>query len=271
MKALTLPNGEELYYIDKLSALDIYEEIFVENEYLQYGIDVKDNDVIFDVGANIGLFSLYMAQKARDLTIFAFEPVPTIFEVLKANLKNLSAKIKTYEIGLSDHRETTKIHYYPRVSADSAIVPFDFDLKVSQFVKNYNESIVEMMPRAKHVPKFLRKYVVKAGLRRMYKSEMLDCTLRPLSDIITENEIKQIDLLKVDAENYEWEVLQGINEEDWDKIRQISMEIHTHIKGGESLLDNIKNLLEEKKFTFKLDMEGRFAFGGVFMIYAKKP
>lgn len=105
----------------------------------------------------------------------------------------------------------------------------------------------------------------------MYKSEMLDCSLRPLSDIISENGIKQIDLLKLDAENYEWEVLQGINEEDWNKIRQISMEIHTHIKGGEILLDNIKKLLKEKSFSFKLDMEGRFAYRGVFMIYAKKP
>jgi FkbM family methyltransferase len=271
MKVLTLPNGEELYYIDKLSALDIYEEIFVENEYLQFGIEVKDQDVIFDVGANIGLFSRYMAQKARDLTIFAFEPVPTIYEVLEANLKNIPARIKTYKIGLADHSATTKIHYYPRVSADSAIVPFDFDLKVSQFVKNYNESIVQMMPIAKCVPKFLRKYIVKAGLRRMYKSEMLDCTLLPLSDIISENGIKQIDLLKIDAENYEWEVLQGINEEDWNKIKQISMEIHTHIKGGDNLLDNIKKLLEEKEFFFKLDMEGRFSFGGVYMIYAKKP
>lgn len=105
----------------------------------------------------------------------------------------------------------------------------------------------------------------------MYKSEMLDCSLRPLSDTISEIGIKQIDLLKIDAENYEWEVLQGINEEDWNKIRQISMEIHTHIKGGEILLDNIKKLLKEKSFSFKLDMEGRFAYRGVFMIYAKKP
>jgi FkbM family methyltransferase len=270
MKDLVLPNGEKIYYIDKLSALDIYEEIYVENDYLQFEIKVNDNDVIFDVGANIGLFSRFIAQQARDLTIFAFEPVPIIYEVLEANLKNIPAKIKTYKIGLADHSETTKIHYYPRVSADSAIVPFDFDLKVSQFFKNYNESIVQMMPMAKYVPKFLRKYVVKAGLKRMYKSEMLDCILRPLSDIISENGVKQIDLLKIDAENYEWEVLQGINEEDWNKIKQISMEIHTHIKGGENLLENIKKLLEEKEFSFKLDMEGRFAFGGVYMIYAKK-
>ena len=270
MKDLILPNGEKLFYIDKLSALDIYEEIYNENDYLQFGIDVKDKDVIFDVGANIGLFSRYIAQKARNLNIFAFEPVPIIYEVLEANLKNLPAKIKIYNIGLADHSGKTKIHYYPKVSADSAIVPFDFDLKVSQFVKNYNESIVEMKPIAKYVPKFLRKYVVKAVLKNMYKSKEFDCILQPLSDIISENTIKQIDLLKIDAENYEWEVLQGIRGEDWNKIKQISMEIHTHIKGGETLLEDIKNLLKEKNFHFKVDMDGRFAYGGVYMVYAKK-
>jgi FkbM family methyltransferase len=271
MKTLTLPNGEIIYYIDKLSALDIYEEIYVENDYLKFGITVKNEDVIFDVGANIGLFSRFVSQQARNLTILAFEPVPIIYKVLEANLKDLQAKVKTYNIGLAESSQKTKIHYYPKVSADSAITPFDWELKVNQFVQNYNEIVVDMMPIAKLVPKFLRKYVVKAGLKRMYKSEMLDCTLRSLSDIISENGIKQIDLLKIDAENYEWEVLQGINEGDWNKVRQISMEVHTHIKGGENLLDNIKKLLEEKDFSFEVDMEGRFAFGGVYMIYAKKP
>ena len=269
MKALILPNGEKLYYIDKLSALDIYEEIYVDNDYLKYGIDVKENDVIFDVGANIGLFSQFIAQKAKNLNIFAFEPVPIIYEVLEANLKKVPANIKIYNIGLSEHREQTKIHYYPKVSADSAIVPFDFDLKVSQYVENYDRAIAEMRPIAKIVPKSLRKYVVKVGLKRMYKSKLVDCDLRSLSDIIDENSLKQIDLLKIDAENYEWEVLKGINDDDWNKIKQISMEIHTHIKGGENLLDKIKSLLKSKDFDFEVDMDSRFAFGGVFMLYAK--
>ncbi|MHA1257868.1 MAG: hypothetical protein ACTSPS_19975, partial [Promethearchaeota archaeon] len=67
MKNLTLPNGEIIYYIDKLTALDVYDEIYVNNEYLQHNIQVKDNDIIFDVGANIGLFSRHIATKAKNL------------------------------------------------------------------------------------------------------------------------------------------------------------------------------------------------------------
>ena len=111
---------------------------------------------------------------------------------------------------------------------------------------------------------------MRVWLKKFYKSEMVDCELRSISDIILENNLERIDLLKVDAENYEREVLRGINGEDWDKIRQISMEVHTHIKGGENLLDEIVELLNEKAFQVDLDLDSRFGIMGVYMLYAKK-
>jgi len=137
MKKLTLPNGKIISYIDKLTALDVYDEIYEKNEYLRYGIQVTDNDIIFDVGANIGLFSRYITTKAKNLHIFTFEPVPIIFDVLEENLKNLPAEVKNYNVGLAEKDEITEIHYYPKVSADSAIIEFDWDLKVNQFLRNY--------------------------------------------------------------------------------------------------------------------------------------
>ena len=65
MRQLTLPNGDKLYYIDKLTALDVYDEIFNDNDYLKYGVEVKDRDVVFDIGANIGLFSLFISKPTR--------------------------------------------------------------------------------------------------------------------------------------------------------------------------------------------------------------
>jgi FkbM family methyltransferase len=43
-------------------------------------------ETVFDVGANIGLFSLFMAPACKN--IFAFEPTPRHFELLKILLKN---------------------------------------------------------------------------------------------------------------------------------------------------------------------------------------
>lgn len=270
MKTLTLPNDEEIYYIDKLTALDIYDEIYIENDYLQHGLTVKDNDVIFDVGANIGLFSRFISSQAKNLKIFVFEPVPMIFKALEKNLKNIPADLKLYNIGLAETSKNAEIHYYPKVSGDSAIIPFDWELKVAQYVQNYKETIVKNMPVAKIVPKFLRKAVVKAGLKSMYKEELIDCSLRTLSEIISENGITEIDLLKIDAENYEWQVLSGIKDEDWKKIQQISMEVHTHIKGGENLLNDIIRMLKENGFDVKEEIDSRFGAMGVYMLYAKK-
>ncbi|MFX0012750.1 MAG: FkbM family methyltransferase [Candidatus Hermodarchaeota archaeon] len=270
MKRVTLPNGDIISCLDKLTALDIYDEIYIENDYLRYGIQVADNDVVFDIGANIGLFSRYMTTQAENLRIFTFEPVPIIFDVLEKNLRNLPAEIKNYNVGLAEKEDITKIHYYPKVSADSAIVEFDWDLKVNQFLRNYEEMVVGFIPGAKYIPKFMRKSFIKMGLKRMYKSKLLPCKLRAVSDIIQENNLNTINLMKIDAENYEFQVLSGINESDWDKIQQISMEVHEHVEGGENLLNKLGEMLEYKGFNVKKERDSRFGSMGVFMLYAKR-
>ena len=47
-----------------------------------------------------------------------------------------------------------------------------------------------------------------------------------LSDIIRENQIHRIDLLKIDAEKAEMDIIKGIEAHDWPKIKQIVLEIH---------------------------------------------
>lgn len=270
MKQLTLPNGEEIYYLDKLTALYVYNEIYEENEYLDYGIEIKDGDTVLDVGANIGLFTRYVASKASDLTIHAFEPVPPIFEVLKGNAEQLGKKVKLHNVGLGHKEHEIEFNYYPKVSADSAAVPFIWDLKVQQYYDNYKEIVCKDIPIARLVPKFLRKRVINAFLKRMYDPEKVTCKIQRLSDIIADEGIEQIDMMKIDAENYEKQVLAGIDEKDWDKIKQISMEVHEHIEGGENLVEEITKLFESKGFLVKLKENDPRTKMGVFMMYATK-
>jgi len=270
MKQLTLPNGECIYYIDRMTAEYVYEEIFIENVYLQDGINVKDNDLIFDVGANIGLFSRYISQKASNLKIFTFEPIPDIFNILEANLKNINAYIKNYNIGLGDKEEKIEFFYYPKVSADSTAVPFDWNKKIELYLENYEDVICNDYPAARNVPESSRKGFVEKILKYLYRSKKIIGTIRPLSDIIKENNIDKIDLLKIDAENYEKQVLAGIRNEDWDRIKQISMEVHEHIKGGENLLKEMSKSLKKRGFEIGIGKESRETKMGVYMLYAKK-
>jgi len=270
MKELELPNGEKIHCIDELTALYVYNEIFVEKEYMKKRIEISDNDIIFDVGANIGLFSRYVSQKASNLTIYAFEPIQTIYEVLEANVRDIDANIKLFNIGLAERKKDVQFYYYPKVSADSTAVPFNLERKTELYVKNYKETVCQDMPIARIIPKFLRNWVVKKGLRKMYKSEKIPCHLDTISNIIKKYNVDHIDLLKIDAENYEKHVINGIKEQDWPKIQQISMEVHQHISGGEDLLNEMTKFLESKNFIIDYGDETRETKLDVFMLYAKR-
>ena len=63
---------------------------------------------------------------------------------------------------------------------------------------------------------------------------MRACRLRRLSDVMKEQGVERIDLLKIDVERAEEEVLGGIEDEDWEKIDQIVMEAHDEDVGRET-------------------------------------
>ena len=273
MKEMQLPNGETIFFIDKFTTEYVYNEIYLDNVYLQHGISIKDNDIIFDVGANMGIASLYFAQQAKNLQFFTFEPVPAIFKVLEANLARLIPyhRIKNYNIGLSDVSEITEIIYLPGDSGESTIIPFDTERKVQKMVEYYDQAVEPFNPLAKYVPKFLRKFFVRLKVKRLLQTGIkVPCQLQTLSEIIAENKIERIDLLKIDAENYESYVLAGIKDEDWTKIQQIAIEIHTHIPGGENLLQEITELFLSKGFSCHEGEESLETLWGVYMLYAKR-
>src|SRR5262249_50687339 len=50
--------------------------------------------------------------------------------------------------------------------------------------------------------------------------------LRTMSEIMREHNVDHIDLLKVNVEKAEYDVLAGIQDEDWSKIKQVVMQVH---------------------------------------------
>jgi FkbM family methyltransferase len=269
MNKLILPNGKPLFFLDKLTALDIYREVYEEQDYFQAGIAIQDGDTVFDIGANIGLFSRYIIEHFPNCHVYAFEPVPVINEVCEANIAEFGSNIHHFKIGLSDKEEQIEFNYYPKVSADSAAIPFDWDYKVEHYVRNW-ALVTKGIPLAKFVPLKWRKGIITRVLKSMYKPIKIQCQLRPLSAIIQENDVKRIDLLKIDAENYERQVIAGISEADWPKIRQIAMEVHQHITGGQSLVQEFTEFLNTHGFQTQIGKEYLAPGSGVFMLYAKR-
>src|SRR6185295_10339265 len=64
----------------------IYDEIFTGGTYLHPQIKLPERSTIIDVGANVGLFTIWAACKHRPRTILAYEASPTTHECLVENV-----------------------------------------------------------------------------------------------------------------------------------------------------------------------------------------
>lgn len=73
-----------------------------------YQLKGQKYDTIIDVGANIGTFSVMMADRADQ--IYAYEPVSSNFELLNANLVHNGIKnVKTFQRAIMGEKQRAKI------------------------------------------------------------------------------------------------------------------------------------------------------------------
>ena len=86
-----------------------------EPETLNWIDGFKHGSVLWDIGANIGLYSLY-AAKTRDCKVFAFEPSVFSLEFLTRNiwLNNLQSQITVVPNPLSDETQANTLSLFTR-------------------------------------------------------------------------------------------------------------------------------------------------------------
>lgn len=86
---------------------DIHGIIF-QQMYTPSFLPIEQNDVVVDVGANIGVFSLYAALHTRN-TVHAFEPFPANFAGLQQNVQtNRQKNIVLHQCAVSDMTGTER-------------------------------------------------------------------------------------------------------------------------------------------------------------------
>lgn len=113
-----LKSGKKVFCLSKSEARLLDETV---QNYLKSGIKIKPGDTVFDIGANIGLFTLLLADKFDNkINIYSFEPIPDVYEVLKNNVERLNCQnIKLFACGLSAKPGNIKFNYYPTMSFGS--------------------------------------------------------------------------------------------------------------------------------------------------------
>src|SRR2546429_4364399 len=83
----------------------LHDEIFVGEVYLRGGIVLREGAVVFDVGANIGMFSLFIGARCPSAEVYAFEPVPEVFAKLQQNVGERGITVRSLDYGLSDREQ----------------------------------------------------------------------------------------------------------------------------------------------------------------------
>ncbi|HLZ60131.1 MAG TPA: FkbM family methyltransferase [Ktedonosporobacter sp.] len=244
----TLPNGMVVAHQSAIQTQILYPEIFEDEEYLRHGITLAEGDCVFDVGANIGMFTLFAHQKCKNMRVYAFEPGPSIFSVLRANTQRPGMEnIKIFEYGLSNEAKMAPLVFFPYMSGMSGI--FSDSEKEKNIFKRGIRNWLQPGERDEDIHTLAQELDSKLGDWFAHSQKQL-CQFRTLSTVIDEHTIDAIDLLKIDAEKSELDVLMGIREEDWGKIKQVVAEVHS-----EHLLRQVLALLERQGYDVVVEFE----------------
>ena len=77
-------------------------EIFLRKDYGE----IPSDSVILDLGASIGTFSIYAATTARNVRVYAYEPLPEFFQLMEANvrLNGLEASVRCFNMAVAGDR-----------------------------------------------------------------------------------------------------------------------------------------------------------------------
>ena len=260
-KRCSLPNGLEIVHLNQYETDYLYKEIFEDESYLKHGVCLRDGATVVDIGANIGLFSLFVMSRCRNPRIYAFEPAPVAYDLLKANCEAYSHGAHAFNLGVSDRQGTATFTFYENSSVFSS-----FHSDEAQD-REAIQAVVRNMLNAESVAgESMQEYVNELTADRLRRSTH-ECRLTTVSDIIRENHIDRIDLLKIDAEKSELDIIKGIADCDWPKIDQIVMEIHDPT--GDAVR-GIRDLLIRKGYRCETEQEKLLEHSGLFNLFATR-
>lgn len=184
-----LRNGLSVHGPDGTAILRMTWNIFNKKEYTPKGYNLGGNDIVVDIGANIGIFTLYAATMTSN-TILAYEPFPENVSFLQHNI---------------DKNGLTNAHVSGCAVSGS---PGTEELMVAETSwghKVVGDNASEKWKRRIEVPSI------------------------SLKQIMDDNFLSKIDFLKMDCEGAEGAILTSLPKDHLQRIEKIALEFHDNV------------------------------------------
>jgi FkbM family methyltransferase len=214
-----------------------YHEIYNREDYFQGDCRILPGDVVVDCGGNIGLFTAISFDLGAS-RVLSFEPFKENYELIKKN--NPSAEV--FELAVSNKsNETLELLWTPTGNGGHTVIQSEYDREAPGHFEHKNIYV---------------------------KTITLD-------DIIKNNYLDHIDFLKIDTEGSEIAIVEGLSDENLDKIRCISLEYHHAVFNfDEKIYENFQKRFLNRgfnTFTWILDSYTRMLYVSKGDIFQNNP
>jgi FkbM family methyltransferase len=191
-----------------------------EKDFLFFLKLIPDEGIVLDIGANIGIMTAHLCRKLKNVTVYAFEPMPN-------NLKALQRIIAFFHLN---------------------------NVKVMDFALGNEEGEAEMvMPVVDSVKMQGLSHVVHDSIEEFNEGARFRVPVRKLDNLkeFVETD-KRITAIKMDVENFEFFVLDGAK----DLIKKHKPLIYTELWENENR-DNCLKLIRELEYDVQVIQDGK--------------
>eukprot|EP00434_Breviolum_minutum_P020335 symbB.v1.2.017936.t1/scaffold1406.1/size338231/15 len=167
--------------------------------------------VVVDAGMNLGLFTRFaweVFESSTSLTCLAFEPAPDVFQMAVRGCEESGMPVSVHLTPPTEALQVGEVHCFQLALSETSSVQ-----RFTHFPESpANSALTQHSPEARW----------PAG--QVPESVELEVTCCRLSDILGDLQGAEI-FLKVDVEGAEVDLLRGIDDQHWDAISAIAMEV----------------------------------------------
>ncbi len=168
-----------------------YDRFMIDEVWLndEYGLDncaIMSNSCIIDIGAHIGSFSVKASKLFPGNSIWAFEPAMDNFNLLKNNL---------------ELNKCTNVQVFQKAVTDK-------ENKAILFINENHTGGHSLLPDFHD------------------KKNKVEIDTISINTFVEDNAVDSIGYLKIDCEGSEYQILDSLSPEVWNKIHYLGVEFH---------------------------------------------